>query len=146
EGCGPVSSSVSAAHLRACTSCNRRFLSPLIVWMRNSWALFARSPTFSHTGELLSIRVRRAGSTVVSPFSAFRTRVFSSSGVGMLTPFTTVMLVISFCIECRLEQHSPHIPPGVYLLVQCVKHSPFLTLGLGLSLTLDLTFSILRCT
>src|SRR5205823_11592525 len=54
------------------------------------------------------------------------------------------MLVVSFCIECCLEQHRAHVPPRVYLPVQRVKGCPFLAPSLGLSLTLGLAFGILR--
>jgi hypothetical protein len=56
------------------------------------------------------------------------------------------MLVISFSIEYRLEQHRAYVPPGVYLLVKCVECSLFLAPDRGLRLTLGLAFGILRST
>src|SRR4051812_35579902 len=54
------------------------------------------------------------------------------------------MLVISFSVECRLEQQRCCVPVGVYLLIQCIQRSLFLAPDLGLRLPLHLAFGILR--
>jgi hypothetical protein len=79
---------------------------------------------------------------VLSPFSAFRRSFFTSSGVGALAPCTSVMVVESFYVKYRLEQHRAPVPPGVYLLVQRIKCCLFLAPGLGV--TLGTSFSVLR--
>src|SRR5262245_19275623 len=102
------------------------------------------SPRRSHKPGLRSIYARSAGSTVVSPCSAFRSIVFNSSCVGAFPPCASVMPIKSFCVECGLEQHRAQVPPGVELLVECVKGGAFLAPGLGLSLPLGVAFGILH--
>src|SRR5262245_41715250 len=53
-------------------------------------------------------------------------------------------MLIAFCVECRLEQHCAHVPPGVYLPVQRVKGCPFLAPGLGRGVTLGVSCRVLR--
>src|SRR5262245_58255452 len=54
------------------------------------------------------------------------------------------MLVIPFCIECRLEQQRAHVPPIIYLPVQRVQCCLFLAPGLGCGVTLCAAFSVFR--
>jgi hypothetical protein len=54
------------------------------------------------------------------------------------------MVVASFYVKYRLEQHRAPVPPGVYLLVQRIKCCLFLAPGLGLGVTLGTSFSVLR--
>jgi hypothetical protein len=55
------------------------------------------------------------------------------------------MLIVSFGVECRLEEQCAQIPPGIYLPLKRVECSLFLVPGLGCCLALDAPLSGLGC-